>query len=58
MMQRPVSNCDVLVAGEYFCDLIFSGLPEAPRLGADIFAESLSVMPGGTYNMVLALVRN
>ena len=57
MMQRPVSNCDVLVAGEYFCDLIFSGLPEAPRLGADIFAESLSVMPGGTYNMVLALVR-
>jgi sugar/nucleoside kinase (ribokinase family) len=57
MMQRPVFNCDVLVAGEYYCDLIFSGLPDVPRLGADMFAAGLDVMPGGTYNMVLALKR-
>lgn len=57
MMQRPVFNCDVLVAGEYYCDLIFSGLPDVPRLGADMFATGLDVMPGGTYNMVLALTR-
>jgi len=48
---------DVLVAGEYFCDLIFSGLGAPPRLGAEVMAQGLSVQPGGCYNMALALTR-
>lgn len=57
MTQMFFPECDVVVAGEYFCDLIFSGLDETPRLGADMYARSLAVMPGGTYNMALALTR-
>lgn len=52
-----MSNADVLLAGEYFCDLVFAGLDGAPRLGAEHMAEGLAIMPGGTYNMALALVR-
>jgi len=48
---------DVLVAGEYFCDLIFSGLGAPPRLGAEVMAEALTVRPGGCYNMAVALTR-
>mgnify|MGYP001447681601 CR=1 FL=1 len=56
-MIKPARNCDVLVAGEYFCDLIFAGLDGAPRLGAEQFASGLSIVPGGTYNMALAATR-
>lgn len=49
--------CDVLVAGEYFCDLVFAGLDGAPRLGTEHMAEDLTIMPGGTYTMALALTR-
>ncbi|MFC0012464.1 carbohydrate kinase family protein [Devosia nitrariae] len=56
-MITSASNCDVLVAGEYFCDLIFSGLGDAPRLGAEHFATGLSIVPGGTYNIALAATR-
>lgn len=52
-----MNNADVLLAGEYFCDLVFAGLDGAPRLGAEHMAEGLAIMPGGTYNMALALVR-
>jgi len=48
---------DVLVAGEYFCDLIFSGLGAPPRLGDEVLARDLAVTPGGCYNMALALTR-
>lgn len=48
---------DVLVAGEYYCDLIFSGLDAPPALGAEVFARGLTVRPGGCYNMALGLVR-
>jgi sugar/nucleoside kinase (ribokinase family) len=52
-----MSECEVLVLGDYFCDLIVTGLKESPRLGADIFGESLEIMPGGTYIIVTALHR-
>lgn len=52
-----MSACEVLVAGEYFCDLVFAGLDGAPRLGAEHMAEALTIMPGGTYTMALALTR-
>lgn len=50
-------NCDVLIAGEYFCDLVFVGLDGAPRLGMEHMADDLAIMPGGTYTMALALTR-
>lgn len=49
--------CDVLVVGEYFCDLIFSGLSDVPQPGAEFFADGLSVRPGGSYTSALALTR-
>ncbi len=48
---------DVLVLGDYFLDIIITGLPEVPRLGADLFGQALEVAPGGAYNLVLALHR-
>ena len=53
-----ISHCDVLVLGEYFCDLIFTGLPEPPRLGADLFSQGFEMAPGGSgYIMTAALHR-
>lgn len=52
-----MSGYDVLVAGEYYCDLIFAGTERPPRLGDEVIAESLTVRPGGCYNMTLALTR-
>lgn len=54
---RAPRDCDVLVAGEYYCDLVFAGLEDTPRLGAEVYAEGLTVMTGGTYTMALALTR-
>ncbi len=51
------SQCDVLVLGEYFCDLIFTGLPEQPRLGADLFSQALEIVPGAAYILTTALHR-
>lgn len=56
-MARVAPDPDVLVAGEYFCDLVFEGLEGAPRLGREYYASDLTIMPGGTYTMALALTR-
>lgn len=41
------TNCDVLLFGDYFCDVIITGLSEVPRLGADLFGQSMEITPGG-----------
>ncbi|WDR06824.1 carbohydrate kinase family protein [Devosia rhodophyticola] len=56
-MQIGSHNCDVLIAGEYYCDLLFAGLDGVPQLGTEKFASSLMIAPGGTYNMALGLTR-
>lgn len=48
---------DVLILGDYYCDLIFTGLPELPRLSADIFGTGFEMSPGGSYRTALALTR-
>ena len=48
---------DIIVFGEYFCDLIITGLTEIPRLGADIFGTSMGIVTGGSFNTVRALHR-
>jgi sugar/nucleoside kinase (ribokinase family) len=52
--EDPPSPCDVLVLGEYFCDLIFTGLPEPPRLGADLFSQGFAMAPGGSGYILTA----
>ena len=37
-----MSGYEVLVAGEYYCDLIFGGVDAPPRLGQEVVAERLA----------------
>ncbi len=48
---------DVLVLGDYFCDIIITGLTDIPRLGADTFGDSMEIAPGGAFILVTALHR-
>ena len=52
-----MSYCDVLLFGDYFCDLIITGLSEVPHLGADVFGEAMTITPGGAYILATALHR-
>lgn len=49
--------CEVVVLGDYFLDIIITGLKELPRLGADIFGDNLEMTPGGAYIISVALHR-
>ncbi|GAB4189115.1 MAG: carbohydrate kinase family protein [Roseiflexaceae bacterium] len=48
---------DILLLGGYFCDLIFTGLPEMPQLGAEVFGSGFEVVPGAAFTTALALQR-
>ncbi len=48
---------DVLIEGDYFCDLIFTGLPDMPRLGTDMVGTGFEMLPGGAFYPALALHR-
>ncbi len=37
----------IVCAGRVYCDLIFTGLTELPRLGEETYAKDLAVEPGG-----------
>jgi len=47
----------VLVVGRPSWDLLFTSLPEWPTVGRRIFAQELTVSPGGTFNGVAAFAR-
>ncbi len=53
----PKLDYDVLVFGDYFLDLIFTGLPQMPKLGQEIYATGFEMLPGGGYTVALALQR-
>lgn len=48
---------DVLLPSAYFCDLIFTGLPDMPRLGEEVFCQGLKVMSGAGFIPAVALTR-
>lgn len=49
---------DVVVIGKsLFCDLIFTGLPEPPSLGHEVYARDLTISPGGAISTAVALRR-
>ncbi len=50
-------DCDVLILADYFCDIVITGLPEPPRLGADLFGEGMDIVPGGAYILATAMHR-
>jgi len=50
-------DVDVLIPGSYYCDVIFTGLPQFPALGTEVFTQGLTVTVGGVMNTVTALRR-
>ena len=48
---------DVVLAGEYYLDLVFTGLAEAPRLGAEVMAGGVAFTPGAAFTTAAALTR-
>lgn len=52
-----MSRFDILVLGDYFLDLVFTGLPAFPELGKEIFASGFAMLPGGAFNSAAAMQR-
>lgn len=48
---------EVFLVGRYFCDLVFTGLPEFPRLGHEVYSREFHLVPGGVYTPAVALHR-
>jgi sugar/nucleoside kinase (ribokinase family) len=48
---------EVFLVGRYFCDLVFTDLPEFPRLGHEVYSGSFNLVPGGVYTPAVALHR-
>jgi sugar/nucleoside kinase (ribokinase family) len=51
------ANFDVLAVGDYCLDLIFAGLTENVEPGKEVFAPQFEMLPGGSYNAVIAMHR-
>jgi sugar/nucleoside kinase (ribokinase family) len=48
---------DVIVAGDYCLDLIFTGLPAFPALGKEVVGTGFAMIPGASYNSAVAMHR-
>jgi sugar/nucleoside kinase (ribokinase family) len=48
---------DVIVAGNYFLDLVFTELPAFLELGEEIYAGGFMMTPGGAFNSAAAMHR-
>ncbi len=56
-MGTAASDYDVMVIGRPSWDLVFTELPDWPMVGREVFAQGLTLSPGGTFNSVAALAR-
>jgi sugar/nucleoside kinase (ribokinase family) len=52
-----LTEYDILIPGNYFCDLIFTGFPQFPALGTEVYTQELTVTVGGVLNTVIAMRR-
>lgn len=52
-----VKNIDILVLGDYFFDLIYSGLPEMPSLGREVVSADMVTTGGAMFITAAALRR-
>jgi sugar/nucleoside kinase (ribokinase family) len=41
---------DVIMPGYLFCDVLFQGLEDLPKLGEEIYSEAMHITVGGAYN--------
>jgi sugar/nucleoside kinase (ribokinase family) len=48
---------DVLIAGSYTLDLVFTGLPALPELGAEVISSGFEMLPGEAFNSAAAMHR-
>ncbi|MGE5602704.1 MAG: carbohydrate kinase family protein, partial [Nitrososphaerales archaeon] len=48
---------DVLVVSDYFLDLVFTGLPQLPELGQEVFGTGFAMLAGGGFNSVASMHR-
>ncbi len=48
---------DVVIAGEVYCDLIFTGLPRMPVAGEELFSTDFDIAAGGVFNTAVTLRR-
>src|SRR4051812_20994041 len=48
---------DVVIAGDVYCDLVFTGLPRLPVLGEELFATDFDIIPGGVFITATTLHR-
>ena len=54
---RSLPKRRVHVFGTVFFDVVYSGLPAAPRPGTEVQAAHLGISPGGIANIAVALAR-
>ena len=57
MKTDSVHDYDVLLTGRYFCDLVFTCLPEFPRLGYEVYSRQFHLVPGGVFTPAVTLTR-
>jgi sugar/nucleoside kinase (ribokinase family) len=48
---------DILVAGDYCLDLIFTGMEGFPELGKELMSSGFDMIPGGSYNTAVVCAR-
>lgn len=48
---------DVFLCGPIFLDIVFTGLPTAPRPGTEVWASGMGSLPGGIANLAVAASR-
>lgn len=53
----PDVDFDLLLAGTVFFDLVFTGLPERPATGTEVWADGMGSCPGGVANVAIAASR-
>lgn len=57
MKTDKARDFDVLLTGRYFCDLVFTHLPEFPLLGHEVYSREFHLVPGGVFTPAVTLTR-